>query len=161
MLLHPLRNTNSVITSPYGMRKHPVTGNYKLHNGVDLRAKTGTPIYSPANGVVRWVGWTDGGGNQISVNHENKGIRTGYAHLSKILVKKGDVVRRGQKIGLTGNTGRSTGPHLHFTTRNFETNEPFDPTRLDYNNINNPWVKWVLFGGAVAGAYLLYKRYGK
>jgi murein DD-endopeptidase MepM/ murein hydrolase activator NlpD len=111
-LFYPLKDI--YITSPFGMRTHPVTGARQLHNGVDLRATTGTPIFSPANAIVDSLHSNPIGGKQIILNHDN-GINTGYAHLSEYKVNQGDRVKAGQIIGYTGNTGITTAPHLHFT----------------------------------------------
>lgn len=105
------------VTSPYGNRVHPITGVVKFHNGVDIAAAHGTKVVSPASGTISKV-YTDNdlGGKQIVIKHDN-GYTTGYAHLSEFKVKVGDRVKRGQLIGLTGSTGRVTGPHLHLTVR--------------------------------------------
>ena len=103
------------ITSGFGYRTDPKTGKPKeFHNGIDLAVPVGTQIKSPMTGVVDAVTSVGDGGNQIIIKHTN-GYKTGYAHLSKQLVKKGDKVKQGDIIGLSGNTGKSTGPHLHFT----------------------------------------------
>jgi len=161
MFLHPLKNTNVKITSNYGYRKHPITGEYKLHNGVDLRAAENTKIFAPENGIVSGVYYIGGGGNQLTIAHNKQGVRTGYAHLNNVLVSKGQQVRRGQLVALSGNSGNSTAPHLHFTTKSLVTGDYIDPITLDYNQISTPWAKWLLMGGAAASLYLLYKKYGK
>lgn len=97
------------ITSEFGEKRSTGT-----HSGLDIAAPTGTHILAPASGVVQSVFSNAVGGNQIVIEH-TESLKTGYAHLSKFDVKKGDKVKRGQKIGEVGNTGRSTGPHLHFT----------------------------------------------
>ena len=98
------------ITSRYGMR------NGRLHNGTDIAVAVGTPVKSPWRGTVSETYTNSAGGKQIIINHPN-GYRTGYAHLSEYRVSSGQKVRRGQVIALSGNTGGSTGPHLHFTLR--------------------------------------------
>lgn len=104
----------AVISSGFGWRIHPVTGQRKLHKGVDFAAPTGTPIFAAADGVVTDAGWTDGGyGNIVEVRH-NDGYVTLYAHTNKVYVSKGQSVNKGQAIAEVGTTGRSTGPHLHF-----------------------------------------------
>jgi murein DD-endopeptidase MepM/ murein hydrolase activator NlpD len=128
MMLHPLRNKDTVITSPYGNRLHPVTGGVKFHNGVDLRAAENTPIYSPADGQVTGELENSAGGVQMIITHDN-GYKTGYAHLNKRLARKGQRVKEGQQIALSGNTGRSTAPHLHFTVKNPQ-GERIDPAGL-------------------------------
>jgi murein DD-endopeptidase MepM/ murein hydrolase activator NlpD len=99
--------------SYFGWRIDPVTGHSALHTGLDFQADTGTTIQAAAGGVVVVQEYHPAYGNMIEVDHGNDLI-TRYAHASKVLVKKGDLVRRGQKLGEVGSTGRSTGPHLHF-----------------------------------------------
>ncbi|MFN2361997.1 MAG: peptidoglycan DD-metalloendopeptidase family protein [Marinobacter sp.] len=94
-------------------RTHPVTGRGAPHNGVDLATPTGTPILSTGDGIVHRIGNHPYAGKYIDIDHGNA-YKTRYLHLHKILVKKGEKVQRGHKIALSGNTGRSTGPHLHF-----------------------------------------------
>lgn len=107
-------HSHSHITSNFGMRKHPITKQCKFHSGTDFAAaKPSMPIYSSADGRVLDAGKTNGYGNVVTISH-GKNFKTRYAHLSKILVQKGDHVIRGQKIGIEGNTGNSTSPHLHF-----------------------------------------------
>ena len=105
------------VTSKFGSRKHPVTGVITNHNGVDIAAPLGTPIVAPLDGTVIDVNTHQTGGKQLIIKHIN-GYRTGYAHLSKYAVNKGDKVKQGQVIAYVGNTGVSTGPHLHFTVTN-------------------------------------------
>jgi len=102
------------ISSPFSPdRLHPITGRRSPHNGVDLAAPVGTPIISTGDGVVSRVGNHPFAGRYIDINHSGT-FETRYLHLSKVLVKRGQRIKRGQKIALTGNSGRSTGPHLHF-----------------------------------------------
>lgn len=104
------------ITSPYGNRIHPISGVQKFHNGIDIGVSTGTPIIAPAPGTVTKK-YTDSlGGNSLVIKHDN-GFSTGYAHLSAWEVEIGDKVHQGQTIAKSGNTGNSTGPHLHLTMR--------------------------------------------
>lgn len=112
----PLEET--VIKSRYGYRIHPITKKKKFHRGLDLRARTKTPVYSTADGVVRYVQSRNRGdfGRVVIISH-NFGFETTYAHLRKTKVKIGDVVKKNQLIGLSGNSGRSTGPHLHYEVR--------------------------------------------
>ncbi|BBC23346.1 peptidase M23 [Pseudanabaena sp. ABRG5-3] len=106
--------TGAVISSGFGWRVHPVTGEKRLHKGVDFAAPTGTPIFAAADGVVTDAGWTDGGyGNIVELRHEDGSV-TLYAHTNRVYVSKGQVVNKGQAIAEVGTTGRSTGPHLHF-----------------------------------------------
>ncbi len=106
----------SRVSSGYGMRFHPVSGDRKAHLGVDYAAPTGTPVRTVGDGTVDFAGWQRGYGNVIVVQH-NQGKSTTYAHLSRINVRKGQRVEQGQTIGLVGSTGVSTGPHLHFEYR--------------------------------------------
>lgn len=106
--------TGAVISSGFGWRIHPVTGERRLHKGVDFAAPTGTPIFAAADGVVTDAGWTDGGyGNIVELRHEDGSV-TLYAHTNRVYVSKGQVINKGQAIAEVGTTGRSTGPHLHF-----------------------------------------------
>ncbi len=107
----PVQATN--LGSPFGWRIDPFTGRSALHTGLDFQAEPGTPILAAAGGVVVAAEVHPAYGNMVEVDHGNDLI-TRYAHASKMLVKKGDLVKRGQKIAEVGNTGRSTGPHLHF-----------------------------------------------
>ena len=106
--------TGAVISSGFGWRVHPVTGERRMHKGVDFAAPTGKPIFAAADGVVTDAGWTNGGyGNIVELRHSDGSV-TLYAHTSRVYVSKGQVVNRGQAIAEVGTTGRSTGPHLHF-----------------------------------------------
>ena len=109
------QQTPSGITaaSKYGARTHPVTGNLSKHEGVDFSAVIGTDVFTPANGTVAAV-WSDSTcGNGLRISHAN-GYETVYCHLNKVVVNKGDKVEAGCKVAETGNTGRTTGPHLHY-----------------------------------------------
>lgn len=101
------------ITSEYGGRTNPVSGEYLMHSGVDIAADSGTAIRAAYSGIVSDVGSNSVGGNYISLVHKD-GSETLYCHCSKIIAQKGDVIRAGETIALVGSTGRSTGPHLHF-----------------------------------------------
>ncbi len=107
----PVPNAN--LGSMFGWRIDPITGRSALHTGLDFPATPGTPIFAAAGGVVVAQEYQAEYGNMIEVDHGNDLISR-YAHTSKVLVKKGDLIKRGQKIAEVGNTGRSTGPHLHF-----------------------------------------------
>jgi len=113
------------ISDPYGWRIHPITGERSFHNGLDIGNKTGTPIYAAADGKISSTGRQKYFGKFISISHKF-GYKTKYAHLHKIYVKKGDEVKRGQIIAEMGNSGRSTGSHLHFEV-------------LRYNKYRNPY----------------------
>jgi murein DD-endopeptidase MepM/ murein hydrolase activator NlpD len=107
----PVHDAN--LGSTFGWRIDPITGRSALHTGLDFPAETGTPIYSAAGGMVVTQEFHFQYGNMIEIDHGNNLI-TRYAHASKVLVKKGDLIKRGQKIAEVGTSGRSTGPHLHF-----------------------------------------------
>ena len=103
------------LSSPFGMRKHPIDGFNKMHRGTDFAAPMGTPIMASGDGVIKKVGWCGGGGNCVKIKH-NSTYQTVYAHMSKFArgVKVGVRVKQGQTIGFVGSTGKSTGPHLHY-----------------------------------------------
>ena len=103
------------LSSPFGMRKHPIDGFNKMHRGTDFAAPMGTPIMASGDGVVKKAGWCGGGGNCIVIKH-NSTYQTVYAHMSKFAkgIRSGIRVRQGQTIGYVGSTGKSTGPHLHY-----------------------------------------------
>ena len=122
----PLPAANNVITCKYGYRTHPVTKKYKLHTGIDLRASTGTKVYAANKGTVTTSGYSSAWGNYIIINHGG-GYTTLYAHLSRRNVSKGATVKQGTVIGKSGNTGYSTGPHLHFEiNQNGTSKNPLD-----------------------------------
>lgn len=119
----------------FGWRTHPILKRKEFHRGLDLRAKMKTPIIAPADGVVEYAGFhkSSGFGNLVIIEH-NYGFKTTYAHLSKeMTVKSGEFIRKGDIIGYTGNSGLSTGPHLHYEIR-FVT-RPLDP--MNFINIKN------------------------
>jgi murein DD-endopeptidase MepM/ murein hydrolase activator NlpD len=103
-------------SSSYGWRIDPFRGTRAFHEGLDFTARTGTPIRAAADGIVTAATRTSAYGNLVKLNH-GAGLETRYAHASKLLVKKGERVVKGQKIALVGSTGRSTGPHLHYEIR--------------------------------------------
>jgi murein DD-endopeptidase MepM/ murein hydrolase activator NlpD len=104
------------LSSTYGWRRHPFHIEPSVHEGLDFAAPPGTPIMAAAGGVVRTAGYHGGFGNLIEIDH-GEGLLTRYAHAKVLLVKKGDLVTRGQLIARVGSTGLSTGPHLHFEVR--------------------------------------------
>jgi murein DD-endopeptidase MepM/ murein hydrolase activator NlpD len=105
------------ITSGFGMRRHPIMGYSKMHQGVDFGASTGTPIMAAGDGVVKQRGWSGGYGNFVLIQH-NGTYSTAYGHMSRFgNIKLGGRVKQGQVIGYVGSTGRSTGPHLHYEVR--------------------------------------------
>ena len=103
------------LSSPFGMRKHPIDGFTKMHRGTDFAAPKGTPIMASGDGVVKKAGWCGGGGNCVVIRH-NSTYQTVYAHMSKFAkgIRSGVRVKQGQTIGYVGSTGKSTGPHLHY-----------------------------------------------
>ena len=103
------------LSSPFGMRKHPIDGFNKMHRGTDFAAPMGTPIMASGDGVIKKAGWCGGGGNCVVIKH-NSTYQTVYAHMSKFAkgIRNGVRVRQGQTIGYVGSTGKSTGPHLHY-----------------------------------------------
>jgi murein DD-endopeptidase MepM/ murein hydrolase activator NlpD len=114
-------------TSEFGVRDDPYTGQPNMHLGVDMAGKIGTRVVSPASGVVIFSGDRGAYGNMIAIEH-GRGIVTHYGHLQRTLVKVGETVERGQHIGALGNTGRSTGPHLHYEIR--VNGVPVNPRRF-------------------------------
>jgi murein DD-endopeptidase MepM/ murein hydrolase activator NlpD len=102
--------------SSFGMRIDPITGQHAMHEGIDFIADAGTPVVAAAGGVVQFAGYHPQYGYVIDLDHGND-LVSRYAHLSKMLVEEGALVHRGRKIGEVGNSGRSTGPHLHFEVR--------------------------------------------
>jgi len=112
----PLRSAAN-FTSGFGVRSDPFRGRAAMHGGVDLAGPTGTPVYATADGIVARSEWNSGGyGNLVEINH-GQGIETRYGHLSRLIARPGQRVRRGDLIGLMGSTGRSTGSHLHYEVR--------------------------------------------
>ena len=111
-ITYPLKSIK--ITSPYGYRRDPFTGKLSWHNGLDLRAKN-EPAYAMMDGIVEKVGYDNRSGNYVTLRHGN--YRVSYCHLSSIIVRKGEYVYPGIIVGVTGNTGRSTGSHLHLTCK--------------------------------------------
>ncbi|MCI5083309.1 MAG: M23 family metallopeptidase [Saprospiraceae bacterium] len=109
----PIEATRASISSGFGQRKHPILKTFRHHNGIDFKAKLGTPILAPANGVVQETGEDNGHGKYIVIKHDDI-YTTRYHHLSEIKVEKGQEIKQGSTIGLVGSTGRSTAPHLHY-----------------------------------------------
>tara|TARA_B100001769_G_C22088744_1_gene587109 strand:+ start:238 stop:1530 length:1293 start_codon:yes stop_codon:yes gene_type:complete len=103
------------LSSPFGMRKHPIDGFNKMHRGTDFAAPMGTPIMASGSGIIKKAGWCGGGGNCVVIKH-NSTYQTIYAHMSKFAkgIRNGVRVKQGQTIGYVGSTGKSTGPHLHY-----------------------------------------------
>lgn len=125
-----------VSTSKFGWRTHPTTGKRQYHNGLDLRAARRTPVKATADGVVRYVQDKNEGtlGRVVIISH-NYGFETAYGHLRFVDVKSGDVVSKGQVIARSGNSGRSSGPHLHYEVRH--ANKVLDPNHFTTWNMKN------------------------
>ncbi|MEP6869999.1 MAG: M23 family metallopeptidase [Novosphingobium sp.] len=104
------------MTSGFGMRAHPLLGEYRMHSGVDLAAPIGTAIRAPSDGVVSSAQWRGGYGLFVALEHGG-GVETRYGHMSHLNVAAGQQVRKGETIGFVGSTGLSTGPHLHYEMR--------------------------------------------
>ena len=117
----------SRISSKFGYRKDPFTGRRAFHSGLDLSTGYGARVDASMDGIVTYAGWMGGYGKLVVIRHRN-GYTTRYGHLSRILVTKNRRVRQGQRIGYTGNTGRSTGPHLHFEVR--QNGKPLNPRKF-------------------------------
>lgn len=124
MMLFPVINK---ITSPFGNRVHPFTGNVQFHNGIDIAGKVGDKVKSPGDGIVTSIYKNDIGGNQLIIKHTN-GYTTGYAHLNKIYVSIKEKILKGEAIAEIGKTGRVTGPHLHFTLKD-SSGHYLDPSK--------------------------------
>jgi len=101
------------LSSPYGKREHPTTGEPAFHSGIDIRVPPGTPVKATADGIVSVSGWVAGNGNIVIVEH-GRGFTTAYAHNKQNLVKVGQKVKRGDTLAISGSTGVTTGPHLHY-----------------------------------------------
>ena len=115
------------VTSGFGFRDHPITGDHRFHTGVDLRAAEGAPIRAAAEGVVKSAGRRGGYGNAVEIDHGD-GTSTLYAHASALLVKPGQRVAQGEPVALVGQTGQATGPHLHFELRRHD--HPVNPMAM-------------------------------
>ena len=105
------------ITSPFGRRTSPTTGASTNHNGIDLATPMRTPILAPADGTIGYVVTNDAGGLQVAIDIKDHDLRVGFAHLDEATVRNGQLVHKGDIIAYTGNSGRSTGPHLHLTVK--------------------------------------------
>jgi len=135
-MIYPLLKPVTV-TSIYGWRTHPITGERRFHAGVDLGAGMGTPVVAALAGVVREAGRKGKYGTEITLDHGNN-LSSVYGHLSQLKVTVGQSVATGQLIALSGNTGGSTGPHLHFELRNTSSNESLKPTFMNFEKGSAP-----------------------
>ena len=132
------------LTSGYGMRDHPVLRRRAAHNGVDLAAPRGTPVYATADGFVEMAQYYSSYGNYVQIEHGGS-IETRYAHLSSYTVRPGDTVRVGDLIGYVGSTGRSTGPHLHYEVR--VNGDPVNPIPYMTANLDFDYTDGAARGG--------------
>jgi murein DD-endopeptidase MepM/ murein hydrolase activator NlpD len=132
--ISPISDKNLTrFASGYGYRIHPIYRTRKMHSGIDLTAPTGTSVHSTGDGKIIKTGYTAGGyGKRIIIDH-GFGYKTLYAHLNDIHVKEGQKVKRGEVIGIVGNTGRSTAPHLHYEVR--KNNQTENPVNYYYNDL--------------------------
>jgi murein DD-endopeptidase MepM/ murein hydrolase activator NlpD len=124
---------HGLLSSPFGKRVDPFTGKLEQHKGIDIAGKEGSDVMALGDGVVIWSGKRAGYGNLVEINH-GRGYITRYGHNKKLLVRSGDIVRKGQTIALMGSTGRSTGPHVHIEV--VQNGEPVDPA--EYLNNQEP-----------------------
>ncbi|RAZ51464.1 peptidoglycan DD-metalloendopeptidase family protein [Campylobacter hyointestinalis] len=124
------------VSAGFGWRSHPILNKKEFHPGIDLRADIGTPIYAPADGVIEFAGYNNSGFGYLVIIEHNFGFKTRFAHMSrKDVVKEGDFVKKGDLIGYSGNTGLSTGPHLHYEIRFIQ--RPLDPINFIKWNSKN------------------------
>jgi len=120
------------IGSRFGVRTHPILKIRKMHTGIDFVVNTGAPVYSPGRGKVVYIGRNGGYGLEMEIDH-GFGYRTRYAHLSKVLVKRGQKIMRGDVIAKTGNSGLSTGPHLHYEISH--NGRKLNPSRFFFDDL--------------------------
>ena len=141
--------TNKGVTGKFGWREHPILKRKEFHPGIDLAASIGTPIYAPASGVVEFSGYSNNGYGYNVILLHNFGFKSVFAHMMrKDVVKAGDFVNKGDLIGYTGNTGLSTGPHLHYEVRFInKTLEPLYFLNLKRKNMNEFLIKKGEFHG--------------
>lgn len=125
----PVIERGSWLSSKYGIRKDPFNGKAVMHKGIDFAGKEGMNIIATGAGVVTWSGRRSGYGLMVEINHGN-GLNTRYAHAKELIVKEGDVVGKGQTIAKMGNTGRSTGPHVHYEV--LKSGRQIDPKSYVY-----------------------------
>ncbi|MEM8488568.1 MAG: M23 family metallopeptidase [Bacteroidota bacterium] len=123
---------NGRVTSGFGMRYHPILKIRRMHAGIDILLPTGSPVYATGDGVILETGRNSGLGTYLKVQHPATGYTTVYGHLSEIPkdIKRGKKVKRGDQIGLSGNSGLSTAPHLHYEVRDSKTRKPYNPIFL-------------------------------
>lgn len=141
--------------SAFGMRMHPILGYKRMHEGVDLTAPRGTKIYAAGDGYVTRAGRNGGLGKNVIISH-GYSYKTVYGHLSKILVKDGQKVKRGDVIGLVGSTGLSTSPHLHYEVR--KNNRPVNPVNYYYNDLSDDEYEKMVEMSAEANTHVFEKQ---
>ncbi len=148
------------VTSPFGFRMHPILHEKRFHHGIDFGGKEGTPVYATADGIVEFAGFSNGGyGNMVVIDH-NFGFRTLYGHmLSDLKVSSGTYIKKGTLIGYLGNSGRSTGPHLHYEIKYLRnTIDPKSFLSADEQHFatllkETPRIDWQNLIGAVTATY--------
>jgi murein DD-endopeptidase MepM/ murein hydrolase activator NlpD len=123
------RPVPGMVSSNFGLRRHPILGYTRLHKGMDFRAGYGTPILAATDGRVSAAGWAGGYGRQVRIHHSG-GLMTSYSHMSRIAAQPGSFVRQGQVIGYVGSTGLSTGPHLHYEL--YRNGAPINPASVKF-----------------------------
>ena len=133
---------DSYISSGFGKRKHPVSGKFRMHRGTDFGVNIGTPVYAPADGVIEVTRPSNkGSGNYLRMQH-SYGFTSSYSHLQKFAVKSGDFVRKGDLIAYSGNSGLSSGPHLHYEIRFVgRALNPYDFIKWDMDNFETIFAK--------------------
>lgn len=132
--IKPIKNEDETrMASGYGMRLHPILKSWRMHNGMDFTAPTGTPIYASGNGTVVRANRSATFGKVVYIEH-GYGYKTIYAHMSEIVAKRGQKVKRGDLIGYVGNTGRSAAPHLHYEVH--KNNRPINPIYYYYGDLS-------------------------
>lgn len=119
--------TQGVITSNFGMRVDPISGRMEFHKGIDIKGDEKGLVFAVESGVIKFVGKKNDCGNKIVISHDED-VESNYCHLKKIFIKKGEKVTKGKLIGVVGNSGRTTGPHLHYEVR-FK-NRPINPQKF-------------------------------
>ncbi len=119
--------TKGWVSSGFGRRADPLTGQPVYHRGLDIANHKGTPVHAPGDAIVKYAGYSNANGRSLILDH-GQGITTQYGHLSKILVKRGDQIKKNQQIAKIGSTGKSTNPHLHYEVRVNRT--PIDPRKF-------------------------------
>jgi len=132
--IQPISNKDlKRIASGFGYRIHPIYKTWRMHTGIDFTAPIGTPLYATGDGVVERIkGKMSGYGKVVIINH-GYGYESLYAHMSKIIVRPGEKVKRGQVIGYVGNTGRSTGPHVHYEIK--KNGKPINPVHFFFQDL--------------------------